>query len=105
MGSHHKSASLIQQIKSETVLVCAEGHNLQTRGYSSENRRDIFICGGEAPFMNYCWRTPKGRKPRSVYSPFELPIKGYCLAKIARELNDRHVPTARSGLCYPATVT
>jgi hypothetical protein len=25
---------------------------------SSENSRDIFIRGGEVPFMNYCWRIP-----------------------------------------------
>jgi DNA invertase Pin-like site-specific DNA recombinase len=33
-----------------------------------------------------------------------LRHQGYSLAKIARELNDRHVPTARGGLWYPATV-
>jgi DNA invertase Pin-like site-specific DNA recombinase len=33
-----------------------------------------------------------------------LRQQGYSLARIARELNDRHIPTARGGLWYPATV-
>ena len=33
-----------------------------------------------------------------------LRHQGYSLARVARELNDRHVPTARGGLWYPATV-
>jgi DNA invertase Pin-like site-specific DNA recombinase len=33
-----------------------------------------------------------------------LRRQGYSLARIAGELNDRHVPTARGGMWYPATV-
>jgi DNA invertase Pin-like site-specific DNA recombinase len=33
-----------------------------------------------------------------------LRHQGYSLARVARELNDRHVPTARGGLWYPTTV-
>ena len=33
-----------------------------------------------------------------------LRQQGYSLAKIAKELNDRHVPTARGRRWYPATV-
>jgi hypothetical protein len=59
---------------------------------SSENSRDIFIRGGEVPFMNYYWRTGLGGSgPAFLHRISHIP-SDYVVLGLDRGIGHRVMP-------------